>query len=144
MSDDTLLILEGDVIGITAFSARGLTQTYAPISQAGDLRRSINGTLRNRGASQFKKYSSKITCSDVSAPALDGVFPGDQVTVSCVFEFSYPIAGTPTRTAVSGSERADDDFNYYRPILVCLVTDFNVQKDEYGAVVGWELDLEEV
>ncbi len=146
MSDDndfTLLVLEGDVIGITPYSARGLTQTYAPIAQAADLKRSINGTLRNRGAPQFKKYSTKITCSDVAAPAFDGAFPGDPVTVSCVFEFSYPVGGTPTRTAVSSSERTDGSFNYYRPVFNCLVTNFSQQLDEYGAVVGWELDLEE-
>ncbi len=142
-NDFTLLVLEGDVIGVTPYSARGLTQTYAPIAQAADIRRSINGTLRNRGAPQFKKYSTKITCSDVAAPSFDGVFPGDAVTVSCVFEFNYRIGGIATRTAVSFSERTDGVFNYYRPIMYCLVTNFSQQLDEYGAVVGWELDLEE-
>ena len=33
---------------------------------------------------------------------------------------------------------------FYRPQLQMLVTGFSVNRDEYGAAVQWQMDLEEV
>jgi hypothetical protein len=142
MSDDTLLALSG--IGVPDYSARGLTQTLEPIEAAISLRRTINGGLKDLSFAQFRKYKSTISCHDQEPPAVDGVWPGHVVTVDCVAELSYPASGSPARTVVSGSARTEGAFMFYRPQLQMLVTGLSVNRDEYGAAVQWQMDLEEV
>lgn len=140
---DTLLVISPQ--GIPPYSARGVKQTLDPIDQAKNLRRTVNGQLISLTPSQFRKYRSTITCDDMNVPAIDGVFPGDQVVVSCVEELSYvTIGGSPQRTVVSGSSRVDGNYTFYRPQLTMLITDTHVETDEWGAKVGWRIDLEEV
>jgi hypothetical protein len=142
MSDDTLLGLSG--IGIPDYSARGLTQTLEPIEAAISLRRTINGGLKDLSFAQFRKYKSTISCHDQEPPAVDGVWPGHVVTVDCVAELSHPASESPARAVVSGSARTEGAFMFYRPQLQMLVTGFSVNRDEYGAAVQWQMDLEEV
>ena len=149
VADETLLVLSG--VGVPPYSARGLTQTLTPIAGAAAQRRTVNGTLVDVAPPQFRKYQSSISCTDQQPPALDGIWPGLQVTVDCVAELSYPTppgdpspAPPPSRTAVTGSARYEGDFTFYRPQLVCLVIGFSVSRDEYGALVAWSLDLEEI
>ena len=139
---DTLLILDG--IGVPLYSARGLQQTLEPIAAAANLRRTVNGNLRDLSFEPFRKYHSKITCTDQRAPAVDGIWPGMAVTVHCVEELCYPVGGTPERPEVSGSSRTEGDFVFYRPVLTMLVVAINQQTDEYPADVTWSLDLEEL
>lgn len=141
MADDTLLVLEG--IGIPSWSARGLTQTLAPIQQAAQLSRSINAVLQDLSFDSFKLYASKISCSDQRTLPPDNLWPGSLVTVSCVAELRRDASGSATRAVVASSERTEGTFVFYRPKLDMTVTGFNVQIDEYGATVSWELDLEE-
>lgn len=141
-SDDTLLVLTG--IGIPAYSARGINQTLEHISSAGFLARTINGALRNFSSEQFQKYQSSISCTDQTAPANEGIWPGQLVTVECVAELCYPVGGSPSRGFVSGSERTDGDFIFYRPILDMMVLSLTTQTDEWGATVQWQMNLEEV
>jgi hypothetical protein len=139
----TLLSLSG--IGVPPYSARGLTQTLEPIEQATQLKRTVNGALVDLSAAPFRKYRSTIACQDQDPPAIDGVWPGQVVTVECVAELSFPTAtGAPARPAVEDSERSEGAFSFYRPILVMRVTGFSVARDEYGAVTAWQLQLEEV
>src|SRR5262245_39386362 len=142
MSDDTLLLLSG--IGIPDYSARGLTQTLEPIEAATSLRRTVNGTLVDLSFAQFRKYKSTISCQDQEPPAIDGVWPGHVVTVDCVAELSYPSGGSPARTVVGGSSRTEGAFVFYRPQLQMRVTGFSMNRDEYGAAVQWQMDLEEL
>jgi hypothetical protein len=139
---DTLLVLTG--IGIPAYSARGLTQTLQPIEAAGSQRRTVNGTLVDLSLSQFRKYRSAIRCSDMEAPALDGIWPGHLVTVDCVVQLSHPNGASPERTPVTGSVRSEGSFTFYRPRLVMQVIGHSIEKNEWGAVTGWTLELEEV
>jgi hypothetical protein len=139
---DTLLLLSG--IGIPAWSARGLTQTLQPIEAAGSQRRTVNGTLVDLSLSQFRKYRSTIRCSDMEAPALDGIWPGHVVTVDCVTELSCPSVASPAKTVVPGSQRLQGGFTFYRPRLVMQVIGLSIEKNEWGAVTGWTLELEEV
>jgi hypothetical protein len=141
MSNDTLLVLSG--IGIPDYSARGVTQTLQPIEAAASLRRTVNGALKDLSFPQFRKYRSNIACVDQEPPAVDGVWPGRVVTVDCVAELSHPLAGTPSRTVVPGSNRTEGEFVFYRPRLQMLVLGFSLNKDEYGAAVQWQMDLEE-
>lgn len=142
MPDDTMLVLSG--IGVPPYSARGLTQTLQPIEAAGSQRRTVNGTLVDLSQAQFRKYRSTIRCNDQDAPALDGIWPGQVVTVSSVAELCCPSTDTPTKPVVSGSQRTEGSFIFYRPQLVMQVVGFTMEKDEYGAATSWTLELEEV
>ena len=139
MANETLLVIAA--AGVPPYSARGLTQTLVPLG--GAMRRTINGTLTDVSASQFRKYSSVITCTDQQPPAMSGVWPGQTLTVDCVAELSYLTAtGSPERTVVA--TRTEGLFTFYRPRLTMKVADWNTRTDEYGARIGWELTLEEV
>ena len=143
MSDPTTLLVLTE-IGLPFYSARGLTQTLAPIKEATDLRRTVNGELVNVAAAQFKKYSSKISCSDQEPPSADFMMPGTQITVDCVSELWYVSPAVPLRPVVPGSIRNEGGFIFYRPQLLMLVVAFHTSTDEFGAIVAWEIELEEV
>lgn len=141
MANETLLVLSGH--GVAPYSARGLTQTLEPIEATKNVRRSINGTLKDLSQPQFRKYKSTISCSDQLAPALDGVWPGLQLTVDCVAELSYKtVGGSAQRTVVA--TRTEGAFTYYRPRLTMRVIAYTTQEDEYGRTVQWSLELEEI
>jgi hypothetical protein len=143
MGDDTLLVLSG--VGVPPYSARGLTQTLEPIEASTQLRRTVNGALVDLSYEPFRKYKSTISCQDYEPPAVDGIWPGQVVTVECVAELCFPTAtGSPARPALTGSERTDGDFTFYRPVLVMRVAGFSLSRDEYGAAVSWQLQLEEI
>ena len=139
----TLLTLAG--VGVPPYSARGLTQTLEPIEASVQLRRTVNGALADLSYEPFRKYKSTIACQDQEPPAVDGVWPGQIVTVECVAELCFVTAGgSPARLTVEDSERIDGAFTFYRPILAMRVTGFSVTRDEYGSAVSWQLQLEEV
>lgn len=143
MAGETLLVLSG--MGVPPYSARGLTQTLEPIDAAADVRRTINGAAVDLSESQFRKYRSTISCTDQQAPALEGIWPGQQLTVDCVFELSYEtVTASPSRTEVPGSSYEESGFTFYRPRLTMMVTALSETKDEYGATTAWSLELEEV
>lgn len=139
---NTLLVLS---TGVTSYSARGLTQTLVPIRQSQYLERTINGQLDDLSLTQFQKYSSEITCKDQQAPALDGIWPGRIVTVSCVTPLSYTtVGGTPARPIVTGSSYVVGNFTFYRPILVMRIVSISLGLEEYQADYVWKLGLEEM
>lgn len=141
MSDETLLVVSG--MGVSPYSARGLTQTLEPISAAANLQRTINGELIDLSYDQFRKYKSTITGDDQLPPPLDGIWQGISVTVDCVAELSYKtLGGAPNRTVVA--TRTEGDFTLYRPRLTMRIVDFQMSTDEYGAQVSWALSLEEI
>ena len=143
MTGTTLLVISGP--GMPTYAARGLTQTLEPIDAAGQLARTVNGGLIDLSPSQMRKYASKIKCTDLEAPALDGVWPGMPLTVDCVSELGYLTAGgSPQRTVVSGSSRTAGAWTWYRPRLQMLIVSYSTETDEYGAQIGWSLDLEEI
>jgi hypothetical protein len=131
-------------IGLSPYSARGLSQTLEPAAIGVQTRRTVNGALVNLAPAQFAKYKSKVTGNDQAPPAIDGVFPGAAVTVDCVAELSFPTGGVPDRPAVPGSVRIEGAFTYYRPRLEMLVTGFSAMTGEWDAQVGWTVDLEEI
>lgn len=139
---DTVLVITG--VGLSPFSARGVTQTYAVIDAAKNFRRTVNGNLKSLSPAQFKKYSCSITFNDTDTPALDGIFIGDEVIVDWVQEFSFVTAGgSPSREVVEGSERIEGDVTFYRPRMTMLVKDFSGSTPEWDAMSPAQLDLEE-
>lgn len=141
---DTYLTISG--LGGFQFQARGLSQTLTVIAQAKQQVRTINGVLTDISNPAFRKYASKITCTDVDAPPLDGLFPGDIVEVECAVELVYLVGnpGSPFRPEVSGSSYQQGDFIHYRPVLQMMVMDPQHTLDEWKHDNAWELDLEEV
>jgi hypothetical protein len=93
-----------------------------PIEASKQSRRTVNGVLVDLSYAGFRKYAARITCTDQEAPVLDGVFPGVELTVTCLSQLIGPDPVT----------------------LTMQVIDFKTQRDEYGAETGWELDLEQV
>lgn len=142
MADETVLSLSG--IGVPPYSARGLTQSLEPIAEAGHLLRTINGTLVDLSVASFQKYKSAIVGSDQRPPACDGLWPGKVVIVDCIATLAYPYAGTPQRDEVSGSSFEEEGWVYYRPRLSMMVRSFQLSVDEWNAVTGWTMDLEEI
>lgn len=142
----TLLTITGN--GIAPFSARGLTQVLDHIDQASNTKRTVNGALKNIGFDGFKKLKTTITCNDVEAPAFDGVWPGDTITVHCSAEQSYltSLAGAnhPAHAVVADSSRVEGDYTYYRPVLDMMVVNFTASHDEWGGMVSWSLQAEEI
>jgi len=140
---DTILKITG--MGVPPYSARGLQQTLVPIDQvAKQVRRTVNGTLRDLSAIQMRKYASAITCTDQQAPAFASLWPGMNVTVECVAELVCMSTTSLERPAVDGSIVNFDNYTIYRPRLEMRVIAFTETQDEYGRTVQWELDLEEI
>lgn len=139
----TLLVISGP--GIADYSARGLTQSLDPVDASAVLARTVNGVLIDLSPAQMRKYRSTISCTDTETPALDGVWPGMQLTVDCVAELGYRTAGnTPQRPVVPGSSRTSGSWTYFRPRLEMRVVQYSTSRDEYGALTEWSLELEEI
>lgn len=141
---DTLLVISG--MGGFQYQARGLTQTLSPIGMAAQTDRTINGVLLDISNPVFRKYSSKITCTDVDAPPLDNLWPGMTVTVDCACSLVYETGnpGSPVRPEVSGSSYTQGYYTFYRPVLTMLVMSFSESFEEWKGDIVWELSLEEV
>lgn len=134
-----------DGIHIAPQSARGLTQTLEPIDQSKHTQRTLNGSLKDTAAPQFRKYRSTITCSDMNALSFDSNWPGKSIVVDCVVELSFKtIGGSQGRIAVAGSTRISGDTTFYCPQLTMRVMNLSMQEDDYGKVVSWSLELEEI
>lgn len=144
MPDETILNITP--IGLPPYSVRGVTETLSPI--VANLERTANGGFVDLTPPQFRKYKVVLTCEDMDSPALDGIWPGAQLVIDCLTELPFLTGGSPEavpqRTAVSGSERTEGDFTFYRPQLTVRVTQpWQIVTDEYGARVGWQMECEE-
>ena len=138
----TVLTISG--IGIAPSSARALHETLKPIEATQKLARTVNGVAIDISPPQMRKYAISIQCNDMNAPAIDGIWPGMQLTIGCASELSFPTGGSAGRPMVPGSLRFEGSYSFYRPQLVVLVTSFSVERDEWGAAISWQLDGEEL
>lgn len=132
-------------IGVPPYSARGLSQSFEPIDMAQQIARSINGRLMDLSYAPMRKYKSTVSGSDQTPPACDGVWPGQLVEVDCIFELCHADGQPFGRAPVDYDEaiRVSAGFVFYRPHLEMMVIGFSIDTDEYGAQVGWKLELEE-
>lgn len=149
-------------LGIIPQSARNLGQTIsldAPVAQ----RRLANGELKDRSRPSLRKYRSTITFGDTYPPAFDGLWSGTILTASNAAELSGDVGKPFSRPHVPGSVIWRDAYgdvvpsgadeavapqgatNYtYRPITVWMVGEWDIDHDEWGAVVSATLNLREV
>jgi hypothetical protein len=167
---DTLLRL--DALPWPPFSARAARQALEPLG-LGALKRSVNGELAYVGTGA-EKFRSTIRGRDAEAPDFDGVFRGMETSVDCIAELTArisvggsgavlardPVPGSVRALDASGAEveisgiegrevslagpAAGDVFVVYRPRLAMLVEGWACERDEWGAVVSWEITLVEV
>lgn len=69
-------------------SDRSISETLEPISEAAQLRRTINGRLVNTGDQAFRKYRISLSGTDLRPPALDGIWPGMAIEISAITELT--------------------------------------------------------
>lgn len=139
----TVLRLQG--VGVPPYSARGLKQTLEVIEQATQMRRTVNGSLKDISFAGFRKYKSTISGSDQKPPNFNGRWPGLQVRVDCIAELSYAQdEETPERPVVPGSEVVEGAHTTFRPRLMMRIVGLSINHDEYGRQIDWTLDLEEI
>lgn len=150
--------VEGSILSINGIdlppaSARGITQSLEHIEQAAYMERTIDGELDDLSLPQFRKYRSTIRGVTPHTPALDGIWPGQQVVVDCIKELSYRVpegedaeetlGDNAQRTPVPGSLRILAGFVRYRPRLTMRVRSITTDRDEWAGTESWTVDLEE-
>lgn len=167
-TNETILTL-GDIV-IPVGSARGITQTLQPINN-GDLRRTVNGSLKDLTRVENRKFESQIRCTDMATPAMAELWKGQTLSIECIQVLNQNVfpagqAATLIRPPVSGSVVGFDstgskvlpttvigsDATFpsdvvnieFRPILTMMVSATSMDTDEYEAEEGWSIDLEEV
>lgn len=170
MKESELIIEKGGVDLLPDKSLQNCVQTLEPLMQS-SLYRTVNGELLSLSQTSQQKYKSVIACEDQCAAALDGVWPGERVRVGCLQWLSQPF--DPGQRAINLQREAvgniclikDGDrdqkirvqgrtaelpdaqsggFVWYRPFLDMMVTQYHIKHSEWGTVVGWRLELEEV
>lgn len=131
--------------GMSPFSVRGVNQSLELISAALNFRRTVNGKLVKISPAQFTKYKASVTCTDMDSPAVTGRAIGAIVVFDSVVEISYiTLSGDgPERPVVPGSERVEGELTFYRPQMTMMIVGFNINKNEWGASVSYQIDMEE-
>jgi hypothetical protein len=119
----TLLAIDG--IDFSQYAVRGITMLLEPIDQAGNMARDCRGQLADISLAQFRQYKVTITCKDHEAPELTDVWPGQDITITCI-----PGLGVANTTG---------------DVLIILakVTAWNISRDEWAAEVAWQLEAEQ-
>jgi hypothetical protein len=87
--------------------------------------RDCRGALADISVAQFRQYKVTVTCTDHEAPELTDVWPGQDVTITCI-----PGLGAANTTG---------------DVLTILakVTTWNTSRDEWAAEVAWQLEAEQ-
>jgi hypothetical protein len=118
----TLLAIDG--IDFSQYAVRGITMTLAPIDQAKNVARDCRGVLADISVEQFRQYKVTITCTDHEAPELTDVWPGMDITITCIPGLGEDITGPPLT-------------------ILAKVTSWNTSRDEWAAEVAWQLEAEQ-
>jgi len=119
----TLLAIDG--IDFSQWAVRCITMTLEPIEQAAALARDCRGMLADISLAQFRQYRVTIECTDHEAPQLTGIWPGQDVTITCI-----PGLGVPNDTTGQLT-------------ILAKVTSWNTSRDEWAAEVAWQLEAEQ-
>lgn len=88
--EETLLKIDRGAL--PSFSARGCTQSLSSLP-SGDFRRTVNGELCYLGRPEHFKYVSEIRCQDQIAPAFEGFWRGERVSVACLQRVCQAVEG---------------------------------------------------
>jgi hypothetical protein len=116
----TLLAIDG--IDFSQYAIRGITMTLAPIDQAKNVARDCRGALADISLAQFRQHKVTITCTDHEAPELTDVWPGQDITITCI-----PGLGGPGDVLT----------------ILAKVVSWNTSRAEWEAHVAWQLEAEQ-
>jgi hypothetical protein len=79
-----------------------------------------------------------------SGRAIKSVASGVRVTSNVAFTTPTGVETALATVDFEDTGLSGEAFVFYRPSIVCLVTGWNADTDEYAARPGWTLELEEV
>ena len=119
----TLLSIDG--IDFSQYAVRGITMTLTPIAQAANVARDCRGALADISVAQFRQYKISIACTDHEAPELTDVWPGQDVTITCI-------------PGLGASNTTGDVLT-----ILAKVTAWDTSRDEWAAEVAWKLECEQ-
>ena len=119
----TLLAIDG--VDFSQYAVRGITMTLAPIDQAKNLARDCRGQLADISVAQFRQYKVSITCTDHEAPELTDVWPGTDITITCI-------------PGLGAANSAGDVLT-----ILAKVTNWNTSRDEWASEISWTLEAEQ-
>jgi len=123
--DPPYTLLAIDDIDFSDYAVRGISMTLAPIDQAKALARDCRGELADISVEQFRQYKITITCADHEAPELTDVWPGQDITITCIPGLGVADASDGTIT------------------ILAKVTSWNTSRDEWAAEGAWTLEAEQ-
>jgi hypothetical protein len=123
MPQMTLLAIDG--IDFSPYAVRGITMTLTPISQAASLRRDCRGALDDLSLDQFRQFAVSITCNDHEAPELTDVWPGQDITITCI-------------PGMGASNTTGDVLT-----ILAKVTAWDTSRDEWASEISWKLEAEQ-
>src|SRR5262245_20535875 len=112
-----------DAIDFSDFAVRGITLTLEPIDQSKNTARDCLGNLIDISLAQFRQMKVSITCTDNDAPELAGIWPGQDITITCL----------PRMNGTSDTPL----------VIVAKVTSWNTSRNEWGAEIAWQLEAEQ-
>ena len=119
----TLLAIDG--IDFSQYAVRGITMTLTPIDQAANVARDCRGALADISVAQFRQYKVTVTCTDHEAPELTDVWPGQDVTITCI-------------PGLGAANTSGDVLT-----IPAKVTSWNTSREEWAAEVAWQLEAEQ-
>jgi hypothetical protein len=125
MAHPPYTLLAIDNIDFSDYAVRGITMTLTPIEQAANVARDCRGFLADISVAQFRQYKVSITCTEHEAPVLTDIWPGQDITITCI-----PGLGVSNST--------DDVLT-----ILAKVTAWNTSRDEWAAEVAWQLEAEQ-
>lgn len=146
-SSGTILVMYSP-LGLPFYSSRDLEQTIEAIKEKDQVERNLNGNLVDLSLpGMFEKYTSTITCTDMHAPAIEGVWQGMQVVVDCCCELPFPASiTTPSRPLATNTSIRNDGngFKFYFPKITFMIRKISFGFKEFPHKYNWALGLEEV
>ena len=119
----TLLAI--DNIDFSDYAVRGITMTLEPIDQAKNVARDCRGDLADVSLAQFRQHKVSITCTDHEAPELTDIWPGQDITITCI-------------PGLGASNATPDVLE-----ILAKVTKWNTSRNEWAAEVAWQLEAEQ-
>jgi hypothetical protein len=125
MAHPPYTLLAIDDIDFSQYAVRGITMTLAPIDQAANLARDCRGALADISVAQFRQYKVTITCTDHEVPELTDVWPGQDITITCI-------------PGLGASNTTGDVL-----IILAKVTAWNTSREEWSAETAWQLEAEQ-
>ena len=85
----------------------------------------------------LRLHEARLWRPDQQPPAVDGLWPGQVLTIGCISELSYRTSGgAPARNVVAGSSRTEGSYTFYRPSLTMRVVSFNTCVERTAAFLS--------